>query len=73
MIRSKTNVAGMSWDVFVKLTCTRLSEESGEDVVHDVDVSLTFDPDDRVRYTALTAKGDRALRIAMQREVGHQD
>lgn len=59
------NVGGLPWGLFVKMTCERLSKEIDEEIVHDVDVSLTVDPNGRIRYTALTEKGDRALRIAM--------
>ena len=56
-------INGMDWDVFVKLTCDRLSEEVNEPIVQGVDVLLEMD-NGLPRYTALTEKGNRALLIA---------
>lgn len=67
------NVGGLPWDVFVAMTCRQLSNEIGEDIVHDVDVLLTVDPNDQIRYTALTEKGGRALSVAFVKMKKHEE
>lgn len=65
-------MSAIPWKVLVEMTCARLSDEIGEPVANGIDVTLSLDPDGRVRYTALSEKGDRACRIALAKMLEYE-
>lgn len=60
-IRFPRTGMSLSIEELQKLTCLRLSEEIGEEIVHGVDVLVEAGGDNRINYTSLTEKGQKAL------------